>query len=96
MRQLYRVLHSHGVHGRLLHRNTPELIAIFIAAKSALTFGMGFKILVWIQDQGYLVIGMTFTAVMFFICAFGVFFIVLGKSIRRWTGKWKVSHVHKL
>jgi hypothetical protein len=78
------------------NRNTPELIAIFIAAKSALTFGMGFKVLVWIQDQGFLVIGMTFTAIMFFICAWGIFFIVFGKRLRRWTGKWKVSHVHKL
>lgn len=54
-------------------RNTPELIAIFIAAKSALTFGMGFKILVWIEEQGFLVMGMTFTAVMFLICATAIF-----------------------
>jgi hypothetical protein len=47
-------------------------------------------------DKGFLVIGMTFTAVMFLICFTGVFFIIYGKSIRRWTGKWKVSHVHKL
>lgn len=78
------------------NRNTPELIAIFIAAKSALTFGMGFKVLVWIEQQGFLVIGMTFSAVMFFICSFGIFFIIFGKRIRAWTGKWKVSHVHKL
>jgi len=78
------------------NRNTPELIAIFIAAKSALTFGMGFKILVWIEERGFLVIGMIFTAVMFLICATAIPFIIWGKDIRRWTGKWKISHVHKL
>jgi MFS family permease len=78
------------------NRNTPELIAIFIAAKSALTFGMGFKVLVWIEQQGFLIIGMTFTAVMWFVCMWGIFFIIFGKKIRRWTGQWKVSHVHKL
>jgi len=78
------------------NRNTPELIAVFIAAKSLLSFGVGFKVLTWMLDDGFLVLGMIFMAVMLFICSFGIFFIVLGKRIRRWTGKWRVSHVHKL
>ena len=73
-----------------------NLKLVATAAKSALSFGMGFKIVTWILDKGFLVMGMTFTAVMFLICFTGIFFIIYGKAIRRWTGKWKVSHVHKL
>jgi hypothetical protein len=78
------------------NHNTPELIAVFIAAKSLLSFGVGYKVLTWILADGFLELGMIFTGIMFGICAFGIFFIIFGKRIRRWTGKWKISHVHKL
>jgi hypothetical protein len=78
------------------NRNTPELIAVFIAAKSLLSFGVGYKVLTWILADGFLELGMIFVGIMFLICSFGVFFIIFGKRIRRVTGKWKVSHMHKL
>jgi MFS family permease len=78
------------------NHNTPELIAVFIAAKSLLSFGVGYQILTWIFADGFLVLGMIFTGIMFAICATGIFFIIFGKRIRRWTGKWKIAHIHKL
>jgi MFS family permease len=78
------------------NHNTPELTAMFIASKSLLSFGVGYQILTWIIQDGYLVLGMLFTGIMWAICMFGVFFIIYGKRIRRWTGKWKITHIQKL
>ena len=56
---------------------------------------MAFEVLNWILADGINVISYIFAAVMFFIYALMFVFIYWGKDIRRWTGKWKISHLHK-
>jgi len=77
------------------NRNTAELLGIFIACKGTLSFGMGFEVLTWIEQRGIAVIGGIFAAVMLFIYLWIFFFIAFGKDIRRWTAKWRISHLHK-
>jgi MFS family permease len=78
------------------NHNTPELISMFIASKSLLSFGVGYQILTWIFADGYLMLGMLFTGIMFFVCSMSIFFMLFGKRIRQWTGKWKITHIQKL
>jgi hypothetical protein len=56
---------------------------------------MGFEGLTWIEQRGIAVIGGIFAAVMLFIYLWIFFFIYFGKDIRRWTAKWRISHLHK-
>jgi hypothetical protein len=77
------------------NRNTAELLGIFIACKGTLSFGMGFEVLAWIEQDGIATIGGIFAGTMLFIYLWTFFFIFFGKRIRRITAKWKISHLHK-
>jgi hypothetical protein len=60
-----------------------------------LSFGLGFTVLTWIEADGIAVISGIFAATMLFIYLWVFFFIYYGKSIRRMTAKWRISHLHK-
>jgi hypothetical protein len=56
---------------------------------------MGFEVLNWIEADGIAVIGGISAATMLFTYLWTSFFIYYGKDLRRWTSKWKISHLHK-
>jgi hypothetical protein len=71
-------------------------MAVLVAAKATVSFGMGFNVLKWVHRDGFLFIGLVFAGLMLLTCPFGVVLIVYEKGIRRWNGKWKALHGYKL
>jgi hypothetical protein len=72
------------------------MLAIICACKQTISFGTGFSILQWIDNDGIAVISGIFAAILEVVTGLLILFWFYGKNIRRVTGKWRVAQVQKI
>jgi len=76
--------------------NTSEMLIAMNLGKQAISFGMGFKLLDWILEDGYaVVIAGVFGACVLLNNLATIVFMVWGKKIRVFTATSKLGAWHK-
>ncbi len=76
--------------------NTSEMLIAINIGKQAISFGLGFAVLSWIQERGYVVvIAGIFTSVLLVNNLMVIVFMVWGKNIRRGMANSWLSRLHR-
>lgn len=64
--------------------------------KTVISFGVGFKVLDWVEERGYAtIIAGILSGVLFVNCAMVVVFMVVGKRMRVWYSTSRLQRMQR-
>lgn len=73
-----------------------ELLMAMNMGKTVISFGVGFKVLDWVEERGYAtIIAGILSGVLFVNCAMVVVFMVVGKRMRVWYSTSRLQRMQR-